>query len=359
MANLANSLMGNGRVLPRLMLLENRRSYPLDPGIEVFALRGRYRLGPYEKLLTLVLDGWRLRQYLRKHHVSLALSFQQRANFVNVLAKKMGGQHRCLISERIYTKDYYDYKLFKGLAASGLRNLAAGGAHGLVRALYRCADGIVCNAADTRDGLIHYYGIDPDLLHVIPNGYNTDNIRKAASAPVPESMRHLFAEGRTTYLHMGRLCRQKGQEYLLRAYSMLPDRCGSQLLLLGEGPWRKRLEDLARELEIADQVKFLGQIENPFPILAAADCFVFPSLYEGYPNALVEAMICGVPVVAFDFKAGARELLVDGQQGALVPLGEVNALAQAMASWRTPASRRFLTMADVGRRYEDLLLAEG
>lgn len=103
-----------------------------------------------------------------------------------------------------------------------------------------------------------------------------------------------------------------------------------RLLLLGEGPDRAALEQLARELGVAGSVHLPGFVENPLPYVAAADLFCLPSRYEGFGQSLAEAIILGTPVVAADCVSGPRLLLADGAHGDLVPVGDVDALAAAV-----------------------------
>jgi glycosyltransferase involved in cell wall biosynthesis len=129
---------------------------------------------------------------------------------------------------------------------------------------------------------------------------------------------------------VARLAAQKGQSDLLRALSMLPETktMAPALVLVGEGPDRSSLEHLATEL-VPGRVIFAGHTDDPLPYLAACDIFVLPSLAEGLPGALIEAMAAGLPCIATDIP-GNRELVCDGETGSLVPVGSPEALAHAI-----------------------------
>lgn len=142
-------------------------------------------------------------------------------------------------------------------------------------------------------------------------------------------------------LGVGRLDRQKGFDLLLLAFarSGLVNK-GVGLTILGEGPERRALEALARELGVADAVDMPGVVPDPERWMAQATVFVLPSRYEGFPNALLEAMAMGCPVIAADCDSGPREIIRHGENGWLVPVEDVEALAQALRQFFEDAALR-------------------
>lgn len=135
------------------------------------------------------------------------------------------------------------------------------------------------------------------------------------------------------FLTMGRLEQVKGHDLLLKAYAkiarMFPD---WNLLILGEGRKRSALIRQAESLEISDRVLMPGCIKSTRAVLEKCNVFVLSSRYEGFPNALVEAMAEGVPVVSFDCQCGPSEIIDSMNSGILVPVLSVDGLAQAMAA---------------------------
>jgi glycosyltransferase involved in cell wall biosynthesis len=131
---------------------------------------------------------------------------------------------------------------------------------------------------------------------------------------------------------IGRLSKVKNFALLLKAIAQLRAKLPLRLWLLGDGPERRRLERLAVRLQIADYVDFKGFVANVFDYLPQADLLVLTSRREGSPNVLIEALACGVPVVATDCPSGPREILQNGRLGTLVPVNDVNALANAIFS---------------------------
>lgn len=136
---------------------------------------------------------------------------------------------------------------------------------------------------------------------------------------------------RPCFIGVGRLSHEKGFDLLIEAFARTAAHSDSwSLVLLGDGPLRSELEKMVKDLGIATRVKFLGNVKNPFPIMKQADIFVLPSRLEGFPNALCEAMACGLPVIAIDCATGPREIIRDGIDGLLVPQGSIDLLAKAM-----------------------------
>jgi GalNAc-alpha-(1->4)-GalNAc-alpha-(1->3)-diNAcBac-PP-undecaprenol alpha-1,4-N-acetyl-D-galactosaminyltransferase len=134
-----------------------------------------------------------------------------------------------------------------------------------------------------------------------------------------------------TVVAMGRLSREKGFDLLLEAFSRIAGKHSRwRLKILGEGPLRSQLKTQAEELNLGGRVEFAGAVSDPFPVLMGADLFVFSSRFEGFGNALCEAMGSGLPVISFACPAGPPEIVRHGVDGLLVPAEDVAALAAAM-----------------------------
>ena len=152
---------------------------------------------------------------------------------------------------------------------------------------------------------------------VIPN---TVDLRRFPAAPTPR------AAGERVVLALARLDPQKGLDHLVRAAARMPD---VTVRIAGGGPLRGELEELARAQGVDDRVTFLGERSDVPELLEACDVFVLPSLYEGLPLSILEAMAAGRPVVATDIP-GTRQAVHDGRTGLLVPPGDDAALATAI-----------------------------
>jgi len=158
-----------------------------------------------------------------------------------------------------------------------------------------------------------------DKIMVIENGVGDEFLSIAAMREVPKKVINLLA--------IGSLIPRKGMLYILEALAKLSEKYAFILRLAGDGPLREQLENKARELGIDKQVEFLGSVDaEKIPLLLKqADLFVLASHWEGRPNAVLEAMATGLPVVASDID-GVNELVVDGQTGLLFRDGDSEAL---------------------------------
>ena len=219
----------------------------------------------------------------------------------------------------------------------------------LLRRSYRHADYVAAASRGVREAVIGCFGLDPGRVRVMPNIIDLERIQRLSEAEGPQ----LDAD-RFHVIFAGRLGAEKGPQYLLQAADELVNRRGCPDLcvhLLGDGPLRRELQDRGRTLGLEQHVRFEGYQPNPYSWMKRAQLFCLPSVYEGMPNALVEALACGVPALASDCPHGPAEILDGGRLGRLVRPADPAALADAIqdarenyAEWkgRAEPARRFV-----------------
>lgn len=184
-------------------------------------------------------------------------------------------------------------------------------------------DGVVTNTHTIRE-VYHQHGLeDPDLVRVIYNGLQPgDN--------TPAFTFDQYYPGRTIALCVGRAVGHKGYFYLIDALTQIRQFWPSLLFfVLGDGKDKNRLMDYATEKGVADMIHFAGYVHEPTPYFKGCDFFVHPSLYEGMPNAAMEAMAYGKPVIMTRVN-GADELSAAGQFAWLIPAADSQAIADAV-----------------------------
>jgi len=248
-----------------------------------------------------------------------------------------------------------------------LRSTAHPGAYRtLYRRLYPRADGVLCNSEFMKKDMVRLLRMDAGRIHVLPNPVDTARIRAWAA----EKKTIPFEPECVQLVSVGRLNRQKGYDLLLRAVRLAEAEApGLHLTVVGEGEERARLEQLRETLGLQERVTFAGHRENPYPYMARADLFVSSSRYEGSPNAVLESLACGTPVLAFDCPGGTGEILREGRNGWLVPAEDTDAMAAKLVdivrrrAWEQLDTARLLPAehecGNAVRAYESLLLGKG
>lgn len=217
---------------------------------------------------------------------------------------------------------------------------------------YQGLDTVVCLSHAMADEVSQLYGVQ-DSVTVIPNPLRVGHVRSEAGQDLPPELAAL-REGRWLTA-VGRFSEQKGFDLLLEALSFLPE--DLRLCLIGDGSLRESLQSLARDLGVEDRVVFAGFQANPHRLVARSSLFVLSSRYEGQPNAALEALALGVPVVAFDGPWGAREVVIDGVTGCLTDSQLPRALGDAVMKALAVDWDRDRIRAWVEERFEGLAIA--
>jgi glycosyltransferase involved in cell wall biosynthesis len=270
---------------------------------------------PLDSLLNSLRRVRALRRALRDLKPDVVVSFMDKPNVLTLLACR-GLEAPVVVSERVDPGHYS-----AGRAWAALR-----------RWMYPAAAAVVVQTERQQEWFRRF--IPRARVHLIPNPIGAPG---AFSGPVPR-----LPEAEHLVVGMGRLTHQKGFDILIHAFARCaPRHPGWALVLLGEGEERGALEDLCARLQMAERISLPGVIPDPSAVLRRAALFVLPSRFEGFPNALLEAMACGVSAIAADCPSGPREIVEAGVNGLLVPPEDVSALAAAMERlMSSPEERR-------------------
>jgi len=196
--------------------------------------------------------------------------------------------------------------------------------------LYRLADTVVCVSQDVRQGFLAAYDFSPDRTRVILNGIDTGRFQPTVAAGEPARLHLLGCTGQPLIGTVCRMVGYKGVSTLLAAFRLVRERLpGATLVLVGDGPERCAFEAEARQLGLADAVRFLGNRDDVAAIYPLLDVFVLASYTEGTSLTLLEASACALPTVATAV-GGNTEVVLDGVTGRLVPPRDASALAAAI-----------------------------
>jgi len=198
----------------------------------------------------------------------------------------------------------------------------------VVRILLRVPDALVAQSSDMATELARHT-VPTQRIAVIGNPVSIEDVAAARACCAAQAAG--AGRGEPSLVAVGRLATQKGFDMLLPAFAaLLPEYPDAVLTILGEGPERAALEAQAERLGIRNKVHMAGQSDSVLAEVAAADLFISSSRYEGFSNALLEAMALGKPVVATNSEGGTRDMVIDGQTGILVDPVTVEALTEGL-----------------------------
>jgi GalNAc-alpha-(1->4)-GalNAc-alpha-(1->3)-diNAcBac-PP-undecaprenol alpha-1,4-N-acetyl-D-galactosaminyltransferase len=277
--------------------------YPLDKRIELVYLacvvsgNGKTPIGYVKRLLA-------LRQLIHSREADVVISFLSNVNVAAILAV-CGLKVPLIICERT---DPMAMPMPQSLLFA-------------TKLLYRFADVLVVQTQALAVKIIHFF---PGVKCI-----------SAIANPVPETLLSLprkeCSSERKILLSLGRIVDEKQVHLIIEVFLKLHDQFSEwDLHIYGEGPARPRLEKQVQESGIINRIFLKGSTSEPSRVMANADVFVMASKYEGFPNALLEAMAIGLPCVSFDCPSGPREMSADGKYALLVPAGSVEGLESAL-----------------------------
>jgi GalNAc-alpha-(1->4)-GalNAc-alpha-(1->3)-diNAcBac-PP-undecaprenol alpha-1,4-N-acetyl-D-galactosaminyltransferase len=316
-ARMANHWAARGDAVTVITLSSTASdTYSLDPAVTRVPLDlMRESRGPLRALFNNWTRVSSVKDAIRRSRPDTVISFTDRMNVVTLLACRSLGVDT-VVSERIDPSQ----QPF-GFPWSWMR-----------RRFYSWARALVVQTDAVRRQMEPVMNGRP--IYVIPNAVDAPARDQPAREPrqAPDGL-HLAA--------MGRLASQKGFDLLIEAFAQAAsDQPRWSLTILGEGPERRRLEELIHARGLEPRVRLPGWVADPSAVLRGCDAFVLSSRFEGFPNALLEAMALGLPAISFDCPSGPADIIRHEVDGLLVPFGNVPALAAAIRRLLSDAQLR-------------------
>lgn len=301
MVTLANYLARKNHTIRILTLNSDESFYQVDTRVTIVGMNICFqKQGVLRKIETLFVEFKRRQMFISEvesFKPDVILSFLFTTNIISISAKKYC---KCplYISERNAPDSY-------GKIERLLNQL-----------FYPKSDVIVCQGKNVAEFYSRYGG----KCIIIPNPIN------------PAAIGNSTGIKKKRIVSVGRLIPQKNHKILIDAFALVekefPD---YELEIFGEGELRTQLQDQINSLKLQEKVHLCGNRKNVMTTVADYACFVLSSNYEGFPNVLLEAMASGMPVISTDFSTGiARELIIDGENGYVVPVNDVHALADSL-----------------------------
>ena len=193
------------------------------------------------------------------------------------------------------------------------------------------SDAVTAVSSSLRNDTYKLFGINRDI-EVIPNFICPTHF---ADLGTQHDRAEFATQEEALVCHVSNFRAVKRVEDVVRAFALLAEQRPARLMMVGDGPDRPAAERLARELGVANRVTFLGKLKNPLEALAIADLFLLPSESESFGLAALEAMACGVPVVATE-AGGLPEVIRHGVSGMMAPVGDVERMADHAAFLLAP-----------------------
>ncbi|MDY6120733.1 MAG: glycosyltransferase [Campylobacter sputorum] len=296
-----------------LILMNDRLYYDIPNEVNTHFIE---KSAPFEngikKLLKLPFLGLKYKKLCNKLGIDIHFVWMNRPCYVAGFARIFGLKGAMIFNECSTPSVLYKEKNLKSFISKTL-----------LKFLYPKADLIMPNSLGNLIDLEQNFGIKKDKMWVLYNAIDMQTITKLSNEEIDKNLNKPF------FLSVGRLDSGKNHSLLIRAFSKLKND-KFDLVILGEGVLKNELQNLIKELNLENRVHLMGFEKNPYKYMSKCYAFVFVSLFEGFSNALIEALACGKFIISSDHKSGARELLGDDEWGVLVPVNDELSTQNAM-----------------------------
>lgn len=285
------------------------------PEVQVIDLKAQKILSRLPKLV----------QYLRQQQPAVLLSANHYPNEIAILAVRFARIWFKSVTTKIIVSEHTNLSLEANhVPPTSFRHWVAHTA----RWLYPLADQVIAVSQGVAEDLAHITRLPQQQIQTIYNPVITPHLFEQANASAPHPW--FNTPDIPVILAIGRLEPQKSFATLITAFAQVRQTRSARLLILGEGSQRSQLTELVQALGLEQEVDMPGFVANPYACMAHAALVAVSSVWEGLCNVLIESLALGTPVVSTDCPSGPAEILAQGKYGELVPVGDSQALAEAM-----------------------------
>lgn len=309
---LANELAKDNSLKIYLITLEQGEDYDISANIRRKFLSNLHgHASKIKKTYFFFIQLFNLFKIVKKEKPDIVIAFLKRAIVLNILISSI-----------------FHYKTISSLRSNSSQELKLNSFlirvlfNNLYKLLLNKSNFIVSLSESVRQDAIRNFGVKEDKVITIYNPYDHENIKSLANQPLPEGFNNFF-RGSKVISTVGRLSKSKNFEQLIDIFFDLSKEYKDlKLCILGVGPLENLLKNKVEQLNLNNCVLFTGFQKNPFIFLKHSKLFAFTSLREGFGNAIVEAMICGLPVITYDCPSGPKEIIQENKYGFLIDVND-------------------------------------
>lgn len=332
-----------GAARTMLNIINNLDRAKFNPVLVTLNYNGSYEDYLKSDITFIKLETKRLRSaifplanVIRKEQADVVFSTIPNYNTIAILAKLLSfTSAKSIVREAAYLGGHFSADM--KLKAYGL--------------LYRLSSKVIALSKGVKENVVRRYKVNPEKIDVIYNPVDVDAIQNHIdNGKIAEEHQAIFDSDAKVIITAGRLVHDKDHHTLLQAFAKLNDRINTTLVILGEGELEASLKAKAEELNMADNVYFLGFQRNPYIYFQHADLFVLSSIHEGFGHVLAEALAAGVPVVSTNSRPGASEVLNDGEFGVMCEVGNAEDIAAKLYETLIKDNEQLMQMVNKGKQ---------